>query len=283
MTDVPVIDYWCNLFTEEGMLEVRGSSAGTTEDLFNMPNYLKERIMTPEEFLGFMDEHGIDTVLIPSPKVGDWESGGLDIDITYEQVHEVVSQYPDRMKGLASINPYDRMKGVREMERAIEEYGFVGAQFHPYGFELPVNHRRCYPFYAKCVELDIPIVMQIGHSAERMPNRMGKPIHLDDIALDFPELDIVASHTGWPWSKELEALAWKHPNVHVGMAAHAPQYWEDNLVEFMRTRGKDKVLFGSDYPLLRYDRMFGEIENYEFSDGVQRKFFRENAQRVFDL
>ena len=108
----------------------------------------------------------------------------------------MVAKRPDRFAGLYGINPYDRMHGVRELEKAVREYGFKGAWIHTYGFERAVNHRDFWPFYARCVELDVPVVMQIGHSAEFMPSELARPIYIDDIALYFPELRIVGAHTG---------------------------------------------------------------------------------------
>jgi predicted TIM-barrel fold metal-dependent hydrolase len=106
---------------------------------------------------------------------------------------------------------------------------------------------------------------------------------VDDIALDFPELDIVAAHTGWPWSQELEALAWKHPNVYIGTSGHLPRYWDDNLVSFLKSRGRDKMLFGTDYPVFDYPRGLEQVKAMELDEEVERKLLGENAKRVFDV
>jgi predicted TIM-barrel fold metal-dependent hydrolase len=110
---------------------------------------------------------------------------------------------------------------------------------------------------------------------------MGKPILVDDLALDFPDLDIVACHTGWPWSKELEAIAWKHPNVYLGATAHAPKYWEDNITDFIRGRGRDKAMFGTDYPVLDYPETFAQLDDLGFDAEVERKLLGETAREVF--
>jgi predicted TIM-barrel fold metal-dependent hydrolase len=159
----------------------------------------------------------------------------------------------------------------------------VGAHLHSYGFGIPVNHRRLYPFYAKCAELGVPVVMQVGHSAERMPSEMGRPIHIDDIALDFPELTIVGAHTGWPWVEELVALAWKHRNVYIGTSAHHPKYWDPSLVQFANSRGKGKVLFGSDYPVMDYADALAAIAKLPLRDDARELVTGGAARAVFSL
>ena len=151
-----------------------------------------------------------------------------------------VSRYPDRLVGLAGFNPLLKLESVRRVERAVKEFGFKGVYIHTYGFGIPLNDRLYYPLYAKCVELGIPVSMQVGHSAEHMPNELGRPIHLDIVALDFPELKLIGAHTGWPWTEEMISLAWKHENVYLGIDAHNPKYLEPTLIHFIKTRGTEQ-------------------------------------------
>ena len=97
-----------------------------------------------------------------------------------------------------------------------------------------------YPFFTKCCELDVPVVVQIGHSGGIHNSSYARPVLVDDVACDLPELKFVASHTGWPWVEELIAAAWKHPNVYIGTAAHMPKYWDPSLVRFINTRGRTR-------------------------------------------
>jgi predicted TIM-barrel fold metal-dependent hydrolase len=279
-----VVDIWCNLFTEQGMeLYYDSQAQEVAAQIFgNEDMYAPERGVSADAFVETMNEAGIETVLIPALKFGD-PDGGMEIDVPHELVAEVASEYPDRIKGLAGINPREGMDGVARIEEYVEDHGFVGALLEPYGWERPINHRQYYPFYAKCAELGVPVVMQVGHSAMKMPSKMGKPLLLDDIALDFPELDIVGGHTGWPWSTELEALAWKHPNVYLGATAHAPKYWEENVLQFIESRGQDKVVFGTDYPVLEYDETLAQIDDLDLDPTVERKLLSENAKALFGL
>jgi len=285
---VGTIDYWCNLFTEAGIGRFRESHMlRYAFELFHRQERIaKGAGRSAEAFLEELDEAGVERILIPAFKMGDpWRD--MEMDQPEEEILELTKRFPKRIHGLVGINPKRRMEGVRRLEHFVKEHGFVGAHLHPYGFGLAPNHRRYYPFYAKCVELDVPVVMQIGHSAEFMPNELGRPLYLDDVALDFPELKIVAAHTGWPWCEELIALAWKHPNVFIGTSAHAPKYLGTpgygTLLQFMNSRGKQKVLFGTDYPVLYHKEALEQVKGLGLSEEAERSYLGENALRVFKL
>ena len=275
-----VIDYWVNLFTPEG---IRACFA-EREELRMVFRWwgLEDRLKgySPKEFLGLMDEAGVETVLVPAAKMRSFRTQALIWDVA---VREVIETAPDRFGGLYGINPWTCMEGPRELEDAVRRSGFVGAHLHPYGFGLPLNDAAYYPFYAKCVEIDVPLVVQVGHSAEFMPTALGRPLLLDDVALYFPALRIVAAHTGWPWVEELIALAWKHPNVYIGTSAHAPRYWDPALVRFLGSRGAGKVLFGTDYPVLQHGPALAQVEALGLRDDAKAWLLRETARKVFKL
>lgn len=275
------VDYWCNIYTPEGIKH-------TFEDAKEVADVvqwwgLKFTGMSTEDFVASMDAADVDAVMIPSAKMASFDTGQLIWDVSEEQVTELADQAPGRIYGLFGIDPREGMAGVRRLEESVKDGPFVGAHLHPYGFNIPVNHRRLYPFYAKCAELGVPVVMQVGHSAERMPSAMGRPILIDDIALDFPELTIVGAHTGWPWVEELIALAWKHRNVYIGTSAHHPKYWDPSLVRFANTRGKGKVLFGSDYPVMHYQDAFDAIRALPLKDEARDLVMGGAARSIFAL
>lgn len=279
---VRAIDIWCNLFTPEARQQaLEWDEVRQVVEWWHMHERVKGR--TVEEFVAILDEAGVEKVLIPSKKLYSFKNkapGGFD---SVEDVAEVVQKRPDRFAGLFGINPFARMNGVRELEKAVREYGFVGAHLHTYGYNLPLDAPDYYPFYAKCVELDVPVVMQVGHSAEAMPSEMGRPIHIDKFALYFPELRIVGTHTGWPWVEELIALAWKHPNVYIGTTAYAPKYWDKSLVNFINTRGKGKVLWGTDWPVVLHKESREQVEALELREEAKVHLLRDAAVKVFKL
>lgn len=275
------VDYWCNIFTDEGIRH----TFEEPKEVADVVNWwgLKFTGKTVEEFVASMDDADVDVVLIPSAKMASYETAQLIWNVSESAVTTLCEAAPGRIKGLFGIDPREGMTGVRRLQESVESGHFVGAHLHSYGFNLPVNHRKLYPFYAKCAELGVPVVMQVGHSAERMPSAMGRPILIDDIALDFPELTIVGAHTGWPWVEELVALAWKHRNVYIGTSAHHPKYWDPALVQFANSRGKGKVLFGTDYPVMEYKDALQAISDLPLRDEARELVTGGAARAVFNL
>ena len=242
--------------------------------------------LSPEALIEKLDRAGVEHAFLVAVRAGS-SSHKISRQIPYEKVAELVGRYPRRFSGLAGIDPTEGMRGVRQLEYAVKELGFVGAHLYPHWFEMAPDHARYYPFYAKCVELDVPIQMQVGHclrySAERPLKSVGRPITLDTIACDFPELKLVGIHIGWPWTEEMIAVAYKHPNVYIGSDAYAPKHWAPEFVHFLNTFGQDKVLFGTDFPVIDPERALKEIEALGLRPDSKRKFLRDNALNLYKL
>jgi predicted TIM-barrel fold metal-dependent hydrolase len=128
-------------------------------------------------------------------------------------------------------------------------------------------------------------MMQVGqnliYSRERRLPSVGRPITLDQVAIDFPELRLLGIHIGVPWTDEMIAMAWKHENVFIGVDAYAPKHWPPQLVHFLNTYGRDKVLFGSDWPVIDPERAMREIDAMDLRPEARRRLLRDNALRVF--
>lgn len=237
--------------------------------------------VSPEEFVAQMDEAGFDKVLISAVKMGSYRGKWLANDFTNREVYEMIKGHPDRLVGVAGYDPLNIMESLRDMEVAVKDYGFKGVYAHLLGWDIRPDDRRMYPCYTKCVEWGIPFSMQTGHSLELMPSEGGRPIYIDKVALDFPELTFIASHTGWPWCEEAIAMASKHPNVYLDISAHLPKYLEPAIVQFMNTRGRSKVLFGSNAFGLK--RCKDQLMEMPLKDETKQKVLRDNAVRVFNL
>lgn len=239
-----------------------------------------------EDMIRRMDDAGIERSMLIAAKVGPADHRAC-YHVPYSMVADAVQKYPDRFLGLAGVDPTEGMRGVREMERAVREYGFIGAHLYPHWFELAPDHARYYPFYAKCVELDVPIQMQVGQSLvydKSFPRRsVGRPITLDSVACDFPELKLIGIHIGIPWTDEMIAMAWKHENVFIGSDAHAPRYWPQSFIHYINTFGQDKVIFGTDFPVLDFKETMRQIDELELRPVPKQKFLRENAIRIYGL
>lgn len=244
------------------------------------------RGLTHEDMLRRMDAAGIERSFLIAAKNGPYQHRAA-YHIPYEMVAEAVNQYPDRFSGLAGLDPTEGMAGVRLLEKGVKEYGFIGAHFYPHWFELAPDHAKWYPFYAKCVELDVPVQLQVGQSMLYDPNyrlrSVGRPISLDAVACDFPELKIIGIHVGIPWTEEMIAMAWKHPNVYIGTDAHSPKYWPESFVHYINTFGQDKVIFGTDFPVLDFERTREEVEALNLRPIPKKKMLRDNALRIYGL
>ena len=239
-----------------------------------------------EQMLEDMDAAGIQYAFLIAAKTGRVGLPG-SYHMPPEVVANAIAQYPDRFFGLIGIDPYTGMDGVRALEDAVKNMGFVGAHLYPHWFELPPNNARYYPFYTRCIDLDIPIQMQVGqsliYSKDQRCRSVGRPIYLDDIACDLPELKLIGSHVGIPWHDEMIAMAWKHDNVHICTDAHSPRYWPESVVRYINSYGQNKVIFGSDFPVLRFQRTVKEIDDLGLKPEVRRKFMRDNVIRLYGL
>jgi predicted TIM-barrel fold metal-dependent hydrolase len=279
------IDIVCNLFTQQ---EVRNGQTGlddTFKGQVRMPEEYRDGT-SMYEYIRRMDKAEIEMSFLIAVRCGDLKIEG-SFEISYERVAEVCAQYPDRLKGLAGLDPYRGVEGLRELDRAVKDYGFVGAHFYPHWFGLAPDHAKWYPYYARCEELGIPVMLQVGHNliysrTRRLPS-VGRPICLDQVAIDFPTLKIIGIHIGVPWTDEMISMAWKHENVYIGVDAYAPKHWPPQLVHYLNSYGREKVLFGTDWPVIEPIRAVREIRAMNLRDESYRALMRHNAIKVFNL
>lgn len=204
--------------------------------------------------------------------------------IANDEVAGFVRAYPDRLIGIASVDLYHPMEAVRELRRCVRELGFRGLRIIPWLWNLPPDDRRYYPLYAECVEFGIPFCTQVGHTGPLCPSEPGRPIpYLDHVALEFPELKIVAGHIGYPWTAEMISLATKYPNVYIDTSAYKSSRYPRELVDYLRGHGRKKVLFGSNYPMITPADCLKDLTSLGLDDEATRMFLFENAERVFSL
>ena len=236
----------------------------------------KKALVTLKQFVKQMDEAGI-----------EW---GAVFAGDSDKTAAVVKQFPERFIGTANINPLDGMKAVRELERAVKELGIKCFYASPYRYGIRANDRRFYPLYAKAVELDIPVFIYTTMTYRTdLPMDIGRPIYVDDVAMDFPEMRIVAGLGGWPWVPELIGLARRHQNLYISTAAHRPKYfatpgsgWE-MLMQYGNTLLQDKVVFASSWFTysLPVKQVVEEMLALPLKDSVKEKWMYKNARRLF--
>ena len=280
-----IIDIVVNLFTPQ---EVEKKQTGLDEDFkeqVRMPKEMRGGV-TIDQYLDKMDLAGIERSLLIAVRAGDIRVPE-SFEIPYSRVYEICQEHPARFSGLAGIDPFRGMAGLKDLEEAVNDMGFVGAHLYPHWCELPPDHAKYYPYYAKCSELDIPIMMQVGHNLIYSRNRrlpsVGKPIYLDQVAIDFPELKLIGIHIGIPWTEEMISMCWKHENVFTAGDAYAPKYWPESFVHYANSYGKNKVMFGTDWPVIDPIRAVKEVEDLGFREEAKKLIMRDNALKVFNL
>ena len=279
------IDIVCNLFDPTA---VRLGQTGL-DDAFKAQVRLDKRYwrgIPVSQYLRKMDRAGIERSLLIAVRAGDLNVRG-SFELPIDRVAAVCARWPDRFSGLAGVDPCRGRKGLADLTYAVKECGFVGAHLYPHWFGLAPDHAKYYPYYAKCAELGVPIMMQVGHNLvytrERRLPSVGRPITLDQVAIDFPELTLIGIHIGVPWTDEMISMCWKHPNVYTAGDAYAPRHWPASYVHYLNTYGRDKVLFGTDWPVIDPERAVREVKELGLRPESERALMRDNALRVFKL
>ena len=252
------------------------------------PLYGHEALMnlTLEDLLKEMDEWGIRDSIMQSEH--DEHSWGGDEDWN-NRVAEITTAHPDHfVAGFAGVDPRRGMAAVREVDRAYHDLHLRGVVFEPAFLEISPTDPRCYPIYAKCVELGIPVGFHTGiNFSSHGPLIFERPVLVDQVACHFPELVIICHHGGWPWPMESVAVAWKHTNVYLEFGAISPKYlahsggWGDT-VHFMDSLIRERVLFGTDWPMLRYERTLAETAELGLKDATVEAYMGGNAKRLLD-
>jgi predicted TIM-barrel fold metal-dependent hydrolase len=229
-----------------------------------------------------MDAAGVARVFITQTKMWSYRNNWMYMDTQLEDVAQYLAHSPDRFCGLAGYNPFRILESLREIELAVTKHGFKGVYVHIYGFDIPLNDAKMYPLYAKCVELDVPVSLQVGHVLEGMPSEHGRPMHLDRVACDFPNLKIIGAHTGWPWVSELISMCYKWENLWFGIDAWMPKYLGPEIVHFMNSRmGRDRVLWGTNG--LSWGKSLSQLRDLGLKDETIEKVTRTNAAELFGL
>ena len=284
--DYKVVDAVVGLMTPEAMKHRPGWGEDFFEGKMNAAKGTMGGFDSLEAMIEVLDDAGIEKAFLFAQAAGRPGLPGC-FHMPYEVVAEACERYPGRLYGMAGIDPYDGMDGVRRLEDAVKNMGFIGAHLYPHWFDMEPEHRKLYPFYAKCVELCVPIQMQVGQSMVYNKNfpckSTGRPISFDTIACDFQELKLIGIHVGIPWHDEMIAMAWKHENVFIGTDAHRPKYWPESFKKYINSFGQNKVIYGSDYPVLPFKRTIEDFDALGFKPEVRRKVLHDNALRIYGI
>ena len=211
--------------------------------------------------------------------------------ITNEEIAELAHQHSDVAIPFASINPHRGEEGVRAAKRLINDYGVKGFKFHPTVQEFFPNDRLAYPLYEAIAEARLPALFHTGQTGVGAGTRGGgglrlkysNPLCLDDVAADFPDMPIILAHPSFPWQEEALSVATHKPQVYIDLSGWSPKYFPPILVQYANTLLKDKILFGSDYPVLHPEKWVEEFDKLPIKPDVRTKIMKENAARLLRL
>ena len=224
-----------------------------------------------------MNEAGVSKTLISA-----WYAP-RNVMISNDEVAGFVAEAPERLVGVGSVDLSKPMQAVAEIERCVRDLGFKAIRVLPWLWEAPPTDRRFYPVYVACCQLGVPFCTQIGHTGPLMPSEVGRPVYLDQVCLDFPELVIVGGHIGYPWTDEAIAVATKHENFFIDTSAYTTKRYPRQLVDYIKTHGKNKVLFGTNYPMIAPAKALSGLDSLGLSDESKSAFLAGNARRIFHL
>ncbi|MEZ5921817.1 MAG: amidohydrolase family protein [Parvularculaceae bacterium] len=231
-----------------------------------------------EALIAAMDEAGVSMSFISG-----WSSPKGDL-ISNDDVEAAINAAPARLKGVIGADISEPMEAVREIRRRAKTGKFVGVRIIPWLWDLPPNDRRYYPVYAACVDAGLPFCTQIGHTGPLKRSETGRLIpYLEDVMIDFPELKIVGGHVGFPWLDEVRTMIRKFPNFYIDTSAYALHRLPADFVELMKGEGRDRIMFGTNFPMLTASRCLEKLDALGLDEAGRQAFLGGNARRVFGI
>lgn len=293
-----------DVFFHPGWAATSAETFGDRESWINDP--MRNRVMrtfrqsgstpaTPEagmqETIAEMDAAGVARAIFQASLYYPCDKAALEARIV--EHYEIVQQYPDRFDHVGTALPplqgpgsyWDLLQNPRLLQEFVERFGIIGVHLLPAPWGTPPNDKWFYPIYAKCVELGLVVFSYVGMPGPLWPTYPNYPLHLDDVCLAFPELVVVAHHIGDPWVGMMCHLAAKHENLYITTSAWSPKRYPAELLDFLRGKwhgvaGAEKVLFGTDYPLLNLPKACADVRGLDLPDDVVERFVFKNAERV---
>jgi uncharacterized protein len=208
-----------------------------------------------------------------------------------DEVAAFAAENSDIMIAFASVDPTCGAEAVREAKRLIASNGFRGFKLHPSLQQFHANDRIAYPLYEVLAEAKMPVIFHTGHSGVGSGMRggcgvrlkYGNPMDIDDVAVDFPDMPIILAHPSFPWQEEAISVCLHKPQVYIDLSGWSPKYFSPTLVQYANTLLKNKMLFGSDFPLITPDRWLADFAKVAIRDEVRPLILKENAVRFLGL
>jgi predicted TIM-barrel fold metal-dependent hydrolase len=212
--------------------------------------------------------------------------------IPNDHIAGIAERYPDQFVAFGSIDPWKGRAAMKEVSRCAEDLGMKGLKFMPNTQQFYPNDERFYPIWELAQKLGLVVLIHSGTTGVGAGRPGGggiklkhsQPIpYVDDVAADFPELKIIMAHPSWPWQEEQLAILVHKPNVYMDLSGWSPKYFQPSLVQYANSLIQDKVLFGSDYPVIMPERWLADFEQAGFRDEVREKILLGNAATLLGL
>ncbi len=221
----------------------------------------------------------------------DCEAGLGAKRIGNEEIAELANENADVVIPFASIDPHKGKLGAREARDLIENWGVKGFKFHPPLQDYNPSDRIAYPIYEVIAEYNLPAIFHTGHSGigtgmkggGGVKLKYGQPMLVDEIAADFPEINFILAHPSWPWTDESLSMALHKANVYIDLSGWSPKYFPEQIIRYANTQLKEKMLFGSDFPLIRPEAWLSTAAKVGFKEDVLEAITKDNAVRLLKL
>ena len=210
--------------------------------------------------------------------------------VSNDELLEAAARNADVFIPFVWVDPWRDNAGADEAERLIRA-GARGFKFHPPTQGFYANDQRMYPLYEVIAAAKLPALFHTGQTAVGQGSgagggvrlKYGNPIYLDDVAVDFPDMPIIMAHPSFPWQEEALAIALHKAQVYIDLSGWSPKYFPPQLVQYANTLLKNKVLFGSDHPMISSDRWLADFATAGFREEVQPLILKENAAKLLGL
>jgi predicted TIM-barrel fold metal-dependent hydrolase len=264
-----------------------GGSGGTSLDAMARYFRTENASYTVDELAGYYRARSMAAVTFTVDVAGAGEPGRP----TNEEIAERARANADVIIPFASIDPARGAEGVASARRLIEEHGIRGFKFHPSSQRFYPDDRMAYPLYEVIEAAGLPALFHTGQTGAGAGQRGGggirlkfsNPMYLDDVAVDFPDMPLILAHPSFPWQEEALAVAVHKPQVYIDLSGWSPKYFPPLLVQYANTLLKDKVLFGTDFPMLTPDRWRADLEKTAIREDVKPGIYKHNAARLLGL
>ncbi|HEX3517196.1 MAG TPA: amidohydrolase family protein [Trebonia sp.] len=211
--------------------------------------------------------------------------------ISSEEIATRAAEHSDVLIPFGSVDPLRGPDAVAQARSLVRDYGVRGFKFHPTLQGFAPNDQAFYPLWAEIESLGVPALFHSGQTGigaglpggRGLKLRLSDPMLVDDVAADFPALTVILAHPSVPWSASSISIATHKSNVYIDLSGWSPKYFPADLVRAANSYLQDKVLFGTDYPLLTPERWLRDFEELDLKPDAKAKILKNNAVTVLGL